>query len=117
MLAGPGAQYISGEVVTSKQRELVNALARVEEFANAHVAHHAMAPATTPTCFADVRNSLAVAFQVFNWSKLLIEASRWTSPVPVLQHNWTEVFRVPWLSTDEDVPVYRHLDQVVKAMP
>jgi hypothetical protein len=36
------------------------------------------------------------------------------SPVPVIQTNWTEVFREPWIAEGYPVPDYKHLDYLAK---
>jgi hypothetical protein len=115
MLAGTGARVLSASSVSLKQQELSAALGHVEEFANAHVAHRSATPNTAATRFADLRESLAVAFRVFNWCALLIEASTWTSAVPEIQSNWTAVFREPWLPASAPLPTYKHLDEIERA--
>jgi hypothetical protein len=115
MLAGRGARFIAAETVAPKQQELDSALQRVEDFANANIAHRVAATHTVTARFADLREALAAAFRVFNWCALLIEASSWTSAVPEIQTNWTAVFREPWLPAGAPLPQYKHLDEIERA--
>lgn len=113
-LVGTSETYVTQGVIRAKQQELQAALNKVAAFANQNVAHLAAGPTHPATTFDDVRQSIVAAFRLYRWCSLVLKSEDPRSPVPKIQTNWLQVFRVPWIRPGMDVPKYRTLDELLR---
>lgn len=98
--------------LNAKQKELTDAIVRVETYANTHIAHRAKNPPIPELKYEEVRMALVSVFKVFKWSWGKINSSMYVGPVPAIQDNWLAVFRIPWLK-DWSIPTYKHLHSLL----
>lgn len=113
-LAGAELNHIPMARIQDLSKQLDDAFQDIKQYANDFVTHKAVKSTSVPLTFNDVREALVEAFSVYSWCSKVLRSSMPTSAVPVIQYDWLEAFRVPWLPDPKEVPDYKHLDDLMK---
>lgn len=99
--AAPGAPHINPSLVTADLARLRDASRRCEDFADKRVAHRdKREPKELPT-YNEVHVCIDLLDELYVRYFLLFHASSMESLLPVRQHDWKAIFRVPWISQGE----------------
>jgi hypothetical protein len=113
-LAGENESFITKAKIEGKKNELEIAFNRIDSYVNSQIAHLNDKIEENKVTFSEVRNTIVSFFNVFNWCQRLLNFEVSHSPVPQPTSNWLKYFRVPWIKPDDDVPIYKHLNEYVK---
>jgi hypothetical protein len=113
-LVGGEIDALTEDIIARQQETLKASLKVVSDYTDQFVAHSDMKPVARVPTFVEVREAIVDAFDVIRWLGLLIDSSAILSPVPVIQTNWLRNFQVPWLTPEQKIPAYDHLDDLVK---
>lgn len=113
-LAGKNCGVIAVDLIRAQRDLFLSKTERIRNHTNKHVAHRDAGQPAVDVTFGDAREAIVAAFVAFRWCLHAVTGAELISPVPVIQHAWTKVFRVPWLPARKQPPPYRHLNEVIK---
>jgi len=91
--------HLDPAIPSADSDTLAAAASRVKTYVDKHVAHADASPASAAITISltDVHDAIDVVGHLFKRYYNLLTAASYASLVPVIQHNWTAVFREPWL--------------------
>lgn len=96
-LAGSGKEHLEEDNVRADLARLETASERVKRFVNKTIAHRDRAGVDVTADWADLNGAIDTLMQIVRKYNELLDAARAPGIVPVYQHNWTAIFRIPWI--------------------
>jgi hypothetical protein len=95
--AGKGDTHVRSVVIRRDQDFLKARVERIKDFVDEHVAHRALAATRPPTFAALDVGITGIQKLVSRYGLLLRQATQLGKFEPVIQENWKEIFRIPWI--------------------
>ena len=100
--AAPGAPHVDAALIQTDFDRLKTETRSCEDFADRRVAHRdSRTPKAMPTYY-ELDCAIGMLDEIYVKYHLLFHASWMDSLLPTRQYDWTEVFRVAWMPTDND---------------
>lgn len=96
-LAGEGAPFIDTVLVKNDLEKLKSLALSCEDYADRKVAHLDKGGVKTPPTFNDLNDCISYMESLLLKYQLLFRKDCANSFAPVIQGNWKEIFREPWL--------------------
>jgi hypothetical protein len=95
---GEVVRHLDPAMPSADLERLTNASASIKDYVDRHIAHaqSAAVPAAVTLKVADLHAAIDVIGEVYQRYYTLLTASSMLDLVPVIQHDWTAIFRRPW---------------------
>ncbi len=104
---------ITQRLIDEKINKLTSESDQVIKITNDFLTHKKKNPKAIRFRYSELRRILATIFSTYKWCRMTISRKTPLSPVPVMQGNWLEIFRYPWLPEGQDAPSYKKLDDFI----
>ena len=98
MFAGSAGTHVDPTIPRADLRALESSARSVKRWADQYVAHVDAKPSKTsgPT-FNDIDKAVDQIGDLFGRYSVLLHAADYVSLVPEIQHDWTAIFKEPWM--------------------
>ena len=96
-LAGSEHDHLDRSLPERDLARLGSDAAKMRAFVNEHVAHDAAEPTTEMPTFDDLNAAIDALGQLFRKYAHVLTAGSYVTLEPVIQGNWKQLFREPWL--------------------
>lgn len=97
-LAGQGANHVPQSAIDRDLRDLRDAARPISDYVSRHLAHVDRDPLPAIPTYVDLNAAIDGIGTAFNQCSRILRAAEWATLEPVVQYDWTEVFRVPWIT-------------------
>jgi len=98
---GKGVVHISPTVVQAELDELRGKARSCEELADRRIAHHDKRPPNRLPKFNELNECIETLDKLYVRYHLLLRAQSMKTLMPTFQYDWQEIFRQPWIKSDE----------------
>ena len=97
--AGKKGATVAPAIIAKDLSRLKNSpeVVRVKKFVNKRIAHFDRRPYRTAPTFSDLRICLRLMEAVLRRYLILVRAEGLITATPVIQYDWKEIFRTPWI--------------------